>query len=142
MEQLTEHLEVKVCDFGSTCKLEKGALLEDGLGKGTTPYLAPEVLRQERYDHAIDVYSLGVMMWTLVTGRMPFDDIISSVGIIVAITGGDWFEFPFQCLDGSPLGPEVVMLISRCLDVQSKARPSADELAISLAHLKNTPTQE
>jgi len=117
-------------------------MLEDGLCKGTTPYLAPEVLRQERYDHAIDVYSLGVMVWTLVTGRMPFDNIASSVGIIIAIKDGDWFEFPFQCLDGSPLSPEVVMLVSRCLDVQPKARPGADELAVSLAHLKNTPTQE
>jgi len=38
---------LKLCDFGTSCSLALGKKREDGLGRGTTPYCAPEILKME-----------------------------------------------------------------------------------------------
>lgn len=40
---------------------------------GTTSYLAPEVLQRRGFTFKADVWAIGVMMYMLLTGRMPFD---------------------------------------------------------------------
>src|SRR5687767_10387951 len=41
---------------------------------GVISYMAPEVLRRKGYIMASDIYSFGMIMWELMTGRMPFWD--------------------------------------------------------------------
>jgi len=131
----------KLCDFGSASILPFGEFLQDGLGKGTTPYCAPEIFQLQKYDHKIDVYSFGVVMWFLLTGRAPFDDIPSSVAMIIAIKEGDWFESPFYCLDGSHYHPNLPKLIKSCLSVNPSQRPTASELFRSLQALALLETE-
>jgi len=127
---------VKICDFGSACYLPPGEFMDDGLGRGTTPYMAPEILMQRQYTHLIDVYSLGVVFWVMLTGRMPFDNIPSSVGMLVAIKGGDWFEFPMNFLDGSPCPFGLTNLVEKCLEVDPARRIIASDLLEGLELLK------
>jgi len=52
---------------------------------GTPHWMAPEILRNEEYVEASDVYSFGMILWELVTGEIPYlhysiQDIIVSVG--------------------------------------------------------------
>lgn len=61
----------KFTDFGFA---EYGEAREPGWWKGTLSYLAPEVIRGERYGCQADLYSLGVLMYETLFGKRPFDE--------------------------------------------------------------------
>eukprot|EP01084_Bolivina_argentea_P006977 13166_1 len=71
---LDAHLDIKICDFGLATRF-------DGDRKtticGTPNYIAPEILNQRRLGHGhsfeVDIWSLGVVMFTLLTGKPPFE---------------------------------------------------------------------
>lgn len=62
---------VKLCDFGfarhMSCKTEMLTSL-----KGTPLYMAPEVVKEEPYNHTADLWSLGIVLYELATGSPPF----------------------------------------------------------------------
>jgi serine/threonine protein kinase len=76
---------VKVLDFGLVKNLdEKGEeLTQTGLFMGSPKYMSPEQIRGERVDSRVDVYALGVMMYEMLTGKVPFDR-PNSVNILMA----------------------------------------------------------
>ncbi|KAI9676216.1 MAG: hypothetical protein M1829_003045 [Trizodia sp. TS-e1964] len=65
---------VKLCDFGFTREYEgKASYLQTFCG--TVCYSAPEMLKGEKYaGEKVDVWSLGVILYALLTGELPFDD--------------------------------------------------------------------
>lgn len=70
--------QIKVIDFGIAKVKELGAatsgqLTQTGVPLGTVKYMAPEQLRCEEIDARADVYALGIMMYELLVGRVPFD---------------------------------------------------------------------
>ncbi|TCD68120.1 hypothetical protein EIP91_011485 [Steccherinum ochraceum] len=70
---LDEKCRVKLGDFGFTREFEKGILLETFCG--TTGYASPEMLLAKKYlGPEVDVWSLGIILYTLLTGTLPFDD--------------------------------------------------------------------
>ena len=76
---------VKVLDFGLVKNLEeKGEeLTQTGLFMGSPKYMAPEQIRGERCDGRVDIYALGVIMFEMLTGKVPFDR-QNSVNILMA----------------------------------------------------------
>lgn len=72
---------VKVMDFGLARIQGQSRLTREGLVAGTASYLAPELALGEPGDHRADLYAVGVMMYELLTGRLPFsgDDPLSVV---------------------------------------------------------------
>ncbi|KAJ3018541.1 hypothetical protein HKX48_002820 [Thoreauomyces humboldtii] len=65
---LSEYLDVRLADFGNAC-----FTLHMGLVRGTAPYSAPELFTPALpYSFPVDIYSLGVTLYTLITGVEPF----------------------------------------------------------------------
>ncbi|XP_071849861.1 ribosomal protein S6 kinase-related protein-like [Apostichopus japonicus] len=62
---------IKLTDFGLSKWLQKNQRTSTICG--TLQYMAPEILLEEDYTHAIDWWSLGVIMYTLLVGRYPID---------------------------------------------------------------------
>ena len=64
---------VKILDFGLARPAEEaGELTASGMVVGTPNYLSPEQARGEKVDARADLFSLGVLMYRMVTGRVPF----------------------------------------------------------------------
>jgi serine/threonine protein kinase len=65
---------VYLADFGVARALVPGTrITQDGAVVGTPAYMAPELWEADRTDHRVDVYSLAVMMFELLTGTLPFE---------------------------------------------------------------------
>lgn len=61
---------LKIIDFGTSTMYEKGTTLKTT--HGTSYYIAPEVL-VKKYDERCDVWSVGVILYILLSGKPPFD---------------------------------------------------------------------
>ena len=71
------HDIVKVCDFGVAKLLEGGtrgpSVTAEGVVVGTPEYMSPEQARGETLDARSDIYAMGVLLFHLMTGKVPFD---------------------------------------------------------------------
>lgn len=65
--------QVKVVDFGLAKARTLISLTRQGTLKGKYRYMAPEMISGEGIDHRIDIFALGVVLYALTTGRMPFE---------------------------------------------------------------------
>jgi eukaryotic-like serine/threonine-protein kinase len=70
---LTPEGVAKVADFGLARAYADGRSTQAGMVTGTVQYLAPEQLQGEPADPRTDLYSLGIVAYELLTGRVPFD---------------------------------------------------------------------
>jgi serine/threonine-protein kinase len=75
LQQLNgDHSTVKVLDFGLAKVAISSRLTRPGVAYGTPHYMSPEQAGGESFDHRVDVYALGIVMFEMVTGRVPFED--------------------------------------------------------------------
>lgn len=70
---LNSNCSIKLADFGFARKLEHGEYLNEFFG--TLSYMAPEVLLKNNYDKKADIWSLGISIFELLTGKLPFNAI-------------------------------------------------------------------
>ena len=64
------NFEIKVIDFGAAIFLDPGKLYEDRFG--TVYYVAPEIIRGKGYNNKCDLWSMGVILFALLCGEVPF----------------------------------------------------------------------
>jgi serine/threonine-protein kinase len=127
---------VKVLDFG-LAKLEGAAaqvpssrvLTRQGAVVGTPRYMAPEQAVGERVDARADLYSIGVILFEMLTGSVPFEGDPQSV--LRALLVQDVPPLPPSVQ--SAVGPRVEQMLGRLLAKAPHARfASASELAVEL----------
>ncbi|XP_029420381.1 ribosomal protein S6 kinase alpha-2 isoform X2 [Nannospalax galili] len=89
---------IRICDFGFAKQLraENGLLMTPCY---TANFVAPEVLKRQGYDAACDVWSLGILLYTMLAGFTPFangpddtpEEILARIGSgKYALSGGNW----------------------------------------------------
>uniref|UniRef100_A0A671Y4L4 Ribosomal protein S6 kinase n=1 Tax=Sparus aurata TaxID=8175 RepID=A0A671Y4L4_SPAAU len=89
---------IRICDFGFAKQLraENGLLMTPCY---TATFMAPEVLKKQGYDAACDIWSLGILLYTMIAGFSPFasssedtaEEILAQIGCgKFVITGGNW----------------------------------------------------
>jgi serine/threonine protein kinase len=80
---------IKFIDFGLTAEVVKNI---DISARGTAEYIAPEILKKDKIDHRIDLYSLGILLYRILYGSFPFrnDDQLN----IYKAHLDEEFEFP------------------------------------------------
>lgn len=124
---------VKVADFGlSRLKLE--TFLTTKTGKGTPQWMAPEVLRSEPSNEKSDVYSYGVVLWELITQKVPWDT-LNTMQVIGAVGFMDHrLEIP------SDADPQWSSMIESCWVSDPQRRPSFRELLERLQVLQKQYT--
>lgn len=69
---LTREGQLKLSDFGLARDNDATSLTQTGHAQGTFAYMAPEIIRGKPVSHKSDLYSLGCMLFELLTGKRPF----------------------------------------------------------------------
>ncbi len=62
-----------IMDFGIARSIKANAITAEGVMIGTPDYMSPEQAEGKEIDHRSDIYSLGVILYEMVTGKVPFE---------------------------------------------------------------------
>lgn len=81
-EPLPEDVEPVLTDFGLVRLLDSTTQTSTGTVSGTPSYMSPEQARGDRVDRRTDIYSLGVVLYEMLAGEVPFDA-ESSFGVLM-----------------------------------------------------------
>jgi serine/threonine protein kinase/predicted Zn-dependent protease len=137
---IDRHGDARIMDFGIARSLEAKGITGAGVMIGTPEYMSPEQVEGKETDQRSDIYSLGVILYEMVTGRVPFEgDTALSIAVMHKT------ETPKAPIELNSQMPEALnSLIMRCLEKDKQNRyQSAGELRSELEGIdKGIPTTE
>src|SRR5436305_194195 len=129
----------KVLDFGLVkffTDSVDGGQTHQGTFVGTPHYVSPEQARDEQPDPRSDVYSLGILLYLMLTGQVPFH--ASSAVEVLVKQLNDKPVPPRERRPDLNIDPDLEALVTKCLAKQRDERvQSMDELLAALTHVRS-----
>jgi eukaryotic-like serine/threonine-protein kinase len=121
--------KIKVMDFGlaklvtlPTGSTDKTKVTNADFAVGTPGYISPEQVRGDEMDHRSDLYSVGIILFELLTGRLPFTGSETMDVLLAHATQQPPTFAEFGASDWVPPGVEAV--VKRCLSKNPQDRPA------------------
>lgn len=118
----------KVVDFGVACEEVYCNTLEDD--PGTYRWMAPEMYKRKPYCRKVDVYSFGLLLWELVSGSIPYEEMTPVQAAFAVVNKNLRPVVPSSC--PAPLQ----QLIEQCWFSQAEKRPGFSQIVQILENLK------
>jgi serine/threonine protein kinase len=131
VQTIPEGLQVKVLDFGSAASVDvpTSKLTRTGAIIGTPHYMSPEHCLGEELDGRSDIYSLGIVLFEMLTGIVPFDSPTPTAIVIKHVNDPP----PPPRMLNPNISPAVESVALRALEKRRDARPqTASEMAREL----------
>lgn len=120
---------LKLMDFGIAKDTQKHKKTVTGMFMGSPSYMSQEQVKGRNVDGRSDIYSLGVLFYELLTGRLPFEG-ASSADVVEKISKG---EFVFPRFRTHGLSLEIDRMVVRCMQKNPESRfQSVAELGIAI----------
>ncbi|CAK71557.1 unnamed protein product (macronuclear) [Paramecium tetraurelia] len=112
---IDQNWNVKLCDFGlSRIKSKKTKSMI-----GTPHWMAPEIMRGEPYTEKSDVYSFGMILWEIITGKIPYENL--SITQIIGTVGWGHTQVEIPQFSNPPI---LAILAKDCLKREPSQRPT------------------
>jgi serine/threonine protein kinase len=127
--KITSGGTVKLLDFGLARDRVTPQLTRTGMAIGTLGYMAPEQLKAGKLDQKTDIWALGVILYEMVTGTLPFPR--------GALESKGRYTPAGKLIDSIP--PEVDAIIARCLEYNPANRYPSAEALLSEIKAAETP---
>ncbi|HRH44271.1 MAG TPA: protein kinase [Pyrinomonadaceae bacterium] len=140
VQETSTALRVKVLDFGIAKLSSMGAsnLTQTGTIVGTPRYMSPEQCMGEHLDGRSDIYSLGIVLYEMLCGIVPFNAPSSTAIAVQQVTQ----QPPSLCQNNPNVPQAVEAIVLRALEKKREARPStAAEFAKELAGVVKNQTE-
>jgi eukaryotic-like serine/threonine-protein kinase len=139
LEQRGDHHDyVKVLDFGiakiveGTPDLDSSDLTHAGQMIGTFDYMPPEQMVGGECTAQSDIFTLGVVMYEMITGERPFGDMPTAASMLAAL----FSKIPAPMSTRAESPPELDLIVARCLARKPADRfPDVGELSAALDHV-------
>src|SRR5581483_5668986 len=103
---------------------------------GNLPYIAPEVIHKNEYTFASDIYSIGMMMWEISSGRIPFANFKPDINLALRIVNGQRPEI----VSGTPPGYKELM--EQCWNANPLKRPDINVLLNDIKEINRSYCEE
>ncbi|TYH17186.1 hypothetical protein ES288_A05G172800v1 [Gossypium darwinii] len=114
-QNVIKEFHMKIADFGIACEEAYCDLLADD--PGTYRWMAPEMIKRKSYGRKVDVYSFGLMLWELVAGTIPYEDMNPIQAAFAVVNKNLRPVIPKDC------PPAMRALIEQCWSLNPEKRP-------------------